>query len=462
MKTLFKFISLFLVGGIFSAPVAGEPLIYQLEPCCQLCPQARDPANYNTRFLKVVKTLVDGSDDWLFRTASDFRQNFGPDRQHLAQLKQLVHLLKAQEVALALFYIPTRGLLHPDKIVDAAGVGFDWELAKNNYLAALTGFAQAGIIVPDMQTLLAGAPADFYFRRDHHWSPEGARASAKILSDRIKAHPVYDSLPKVAFISRKSGMLRRNGQFQVAAKLLCGFDYPSQFVEAYTTERADSSADSLFGDETDPDVVLLGTSNSKSRQDFNFAGFLTEYLAVDIFNEAVEGGGFDGSILQYLQSSLFHEDKPKLIIWELPSYYDFNDTLFFRRARALTQNGCAEQKPLLSDSRSLKPGSNEILFNGGGEVKDLRGGNLIVDLTFDNPAFAELTLDVWYINGRKESLRMSNADSSGGSSRYVFELNSDADWNKLLYMSMDVHLDSQLPETLMPKRVEAKLCNRPY
>ena len=49
---------------------------YVVEPCCDLCSRASNPAVYNTKFLESFTTLTKGREGWLFRS-DDLRTTFG-------------------------------------------------------------------------------------------------------------------------------------------------------------------------------------------------------------------------------------------------------------------------------------------------------------------------------------------------------------------------------------------------
>lgn len=464
-----RLISLGLV--LWFSSFAAFALEYTVEPCCNLCPEARNASNYESGSLRGMRFLVDGKDGWLFRTDDDFMETFGPSSRNRTELSHFIAMLKQQGTELSIVYIPTRGLVHSDQIYDLKSVNFDLVKAKSAYEAALAELRGAGAIVPDLaQIYNKPAASDYFFKRDHHWTPDGAQLSARLLADEIKKHAVYEQLPEMPFRSYPSGVLRRTGQLQVAARRICQFDYPFQFVPNYVTEpeAVDTEADAssaLFGDDTMPAVTLVGTSNSwNNNNDFNFSGFLKDDLNVDVLNESIAGGNFDGSLLQYLMSAEFRDAPPKLLIWEMPSYYDLDDPMFYRRVRPMLAGGCDNREILLETQNSLKPGRNEILFNGSGEVKRLKSQELIMDLTFDNPEFRELRGYVWYIHGRREPIRMQVTDRVNIQGRFVFEVMPDAEWQDFIYMSTDIELPvlDDKNRASMPQNVTARLCRKDY
>jgi alginate O-acetyltransferase complex protein AlgJ len=73
--------------------------------------------------------------------------------------------------------------------------------------------------------------------------------------------------------------------------------------------------DDLFGDENLPNIVLIGTSFSRTSQ---FIPYLEMLLHSKIGNFALDGGDYSGSAKAYFSSPSFKDTPPKLIIWEIP------------------------------------------------------------------------------------------------------------------------------------------------
>ena len=82
-------------------------------------------------------------DDWLFRTTYDLRTDFGTSAEGWRELRALRDELKRKGIELVV-HQPTRGLVN-EKLSPAEKAGFDYELAKKNYLATIARFRQAGI-----------------------------------------------------------------------------------------------------------------------------------------------------------------------------------------------------------------------------------------------------------------------------------------------------------------------------
>lgn len=407
---------------------------YAIEPCCSLCPRATDPHAYDgSQYLGDFRVLVDGRDGWLFRTGMDLTTTFEITDDSLAGLKRLSEALKQRGTELVLVYQPPRGLMDPDKLTPAERKAYDFDAAHRNYSAALERLRQGGdvVVAPLDQLVDEHKGYEYFFRRDHHWTPTGAEHSAKVVADAIRALPAYKSIPHKTFETHPAGVLAKPGTLQKIAAQLCGGGYSMQYVSMFATEASGDSGDggSLLGDAAQPEVALVGTSNSDAKGGYNFGGYLEEALGADIVNVAISGGSFEGSLLHYLSSKEFQQHPPKIIVWEMPYQNypgsDKNPYKIFRQAVPLVDDGCAGKASLLSNKITTHPGTNELLFNGGGRILPLVSRNMRVDLKFSDPAQKDLHAELWYFNGLKESLKLHFNQYVDNGGRFVAELRSD-------------------------------------
>jgi alginate biosynthesis protein AlgX len=433
------------------AQPATEPR-YVVEPCCDLCARASSPAAYNTRFLESFATLTQGKDGWLFRS-DDLRTTFGPDAEGYKELKRLRDALKRRGVDLVAVYQPPRGMLHPDKLPRAVQKTYSADLAKFSYSLTLQRFRNIGLVTPDLMQLLndkSGQP--YFFRGDHHWTPYGAQRTARVVADAIKALPSYQGLPRTQFTTERTGILMKKGTLYKAAYLICGAGYTEQYVDRFATSGTGSQ--DLFGDTEVPPITLVGTSNSDSA--YNFAGFLSEYLGVDVLNAAVAGGRHDGALLQYLPSEEFQKHTPKILAWEFETNHNLSQRMFYRQVIPMVSNGCLSKRAILSNRVELRARNNEVLFNGGGKLLPLVGKHHLIDLQLSDPTVKEIETVVWYTNGSKETVDLKYSPYVDGRGRFVFELRNEPEWADRTFMSLDVHQ----PVSRKPVTVTAQLCER--
>lgn len=430
------------VASTDAMPVAPK---YALEECCAICPEARDPKNYEDSFLSKFKILLEGKNNWLFRSENDFLEQFGPTEAGYAELKRLNEALKAKGVTLVLVYTPTRGLLHSDLLTEAQTQHFHIEKAKKNFRLTLNKMRAQGIVVPDLTELFStNHPAstdhpDFFFKRDHHWTTYGAEITAQIVSAEIKKLAVYQTIPKVSYSTRQEGLITKSGTLQAAYKKICGYDTSDQYIKAFVTESSGASSgesSDLFGDSF-PEITLVGTSNSKGALSYNFDGFLKQHLSADLNNVALPAG-FDGALLQYLPSDDFQKSPPKIMIWEVPSYYDLENDMFYRQAIPLINNGCKGKKTLLEKTTLITSDIQEVLFNGGGKVLPIKGTKHVIDLTFSDPNIKQLDANVWMMNGRKDRIKAKFSERVNNSGRFVFEIKRDGEWAEMNFLSLDI------------------------
>ncbi|HHG5176945.1 TPA: alginate biosynthesis protein AlgX [Pseudomonas aeruginosa] len=447
-----------LAAGLCLAQAAlaadpGAAPSYQALPAGNLCPAAADDSRYNTKYLGFFTHLVQAQDDWLFRTTYDLRTDFGTSAEGWRELSALRDELKRKGIELVVVYQPTRGLVNREKLSPAEKAGFDYELAKKNYLATIARFRQAGIWTPDFSPLFDEKEEHaYYFKGDHHWTPHGARRSAKIVAETLKQVPGFEEIPKKQFESKRVGLLSKLGTFHKAAAQLCGNSYATQYVDRFETEPVGASdSGDLFGDGGNPQIALVGTSNSGPA--YNFAGFLEEFSGADILNNAVSGGGFDSSLLAYMTSEEFHKNPPKILIWEFATHYDMAQKSFYRQAMPLVDNGCSGRKTVLSRKVKLRQGRNEVLLNSA--ALPIRSGSYVADVTYSDPSVHELKNTIWYMNGRREQLKIEQSKAVDTGGRYVFQLRNDSDWADQQFLSLEIEAPEDMPQGL---EVQASIC----
>jgi alginate biosynthesis protein AlgX len=377
-------------------------------------------------------------------------------------MKELHDAFKSKGVELVVVYQPTRGLVDRNKLFPAERAKYDYETALKNYQAMLGRFSQMGYWVPDLSPL-TNEPStkdeqghDFYFRGDQHWTPYGAQRTAKIVAEKVKQVPGFADIPKREFESHKSGRMGKTGTLHNMAAQLCGNTYAIQYMDQFVTEPKGEAADGdLFGDSGNPEITLVGTSHSG--KNYNFSGFLEEYIGADVLNVAFPGGGLEGSMLQYLGSEDFQKKPPKILIWEFSPLYRLDQETIYRQMMSLLDNGCEGKTAIMSQSATLKTGANELLVNGKNGIKDVRNGSNQVDIRFADTSVKTLHATLWYMNGRHEDLKIEKPTTSDTDGRFAFELRDDKDWADQQLLAVEV----QGPEAgAAPQQVEAKICKR--
>lgn len=425
---------------------------YALEQCCKLCPEAQDPDNYATSLSKEFKVLIEGKENWLFRSHLDFLVPAEPrvDGAY-KELKRFSDTLKSKGTTLVVVFVPTRGMLHSEYLPEPSRSQYPVELARNNYRAIINKMKNEGIITVDLSKLFDQPHKDFFFKRDHHWTPYGARLTAELAAEEIKKLADYKNIQKIEYKTYPSGIVRRAGTHQLALKDVCGFDLSNQVVEQFVTEPLNSDTN-LF-EESIPEISLAGTSNSTSL--YNFTGFLQQSLGVDINNKSLAGGAMAGALLQYLPSDDFQNSPPKILIWELPGQYSFDNDLLYRQLIPLSDNGCKNKTALLANESTLNGEIHEVLFNIDPEKLHISGNNYVIDLQFSDPAIKEIDATVWYLTHRKDRIKTAVPPRVNNNGRFVFELSQSDKLKAMNLLSVDVRKLASYPDNL---KIKASLC----
>lgn len=300
------------------------------------CLNASDKSFYQGEFLQNFMMLQEGHEGWLFRN-QDMKLTFGPRQQVYKKLHQLTQALQRKGVALVMVPIPTRPLVHPQAL---GAVNYDVQRGHKSYANYLHKLRRAGAIVPSLEKLY-NKPINkpLFFSRDHHWNPRGAQSVARYTAHAIKSSPKYTGLSQYSFESQVLNKYSNHGSLQKAAEQICGERYVKESFKIFQTAPVNdmTNESDLFGDVEAADIVLVGTSNSHGKLHFNFAGFLSQYSKLNVQNLAMSGGGYNGALKRYLSSDEFHQQPPKFLVWEMPSYYSLNDLAFFDEALALVQ-----------------------------------------------------------------------------------------------------------------------------
>lgn len=432
---------------------------------CLICPGLADPKHYAEGIMKSLDSLAPGTDKWLFRSAVDLTNDFGIPPEMRPEFARLMATFAAKNIQVAIAVQPTRGIMHRDKVRPEYAYGFDYPLARRNLAQFLQQLHQGGALVPDVLPLVDTPPQpDYFFRRDHHWTPTGAQATARIVADHLTSQPFYAQLSKKNFRTEPGVMVPKDGTMSRGLKRICGNNYGFQYVRGFQTIPVDADASALFDEVATNEVVLVGTSNSASRDDeaknYNFDGYLKEYLSTDILNYALPGAGQDGALIQYLHSADYDpKAPPKLIIWELPANFRLETPLTYRQLIPAINGGCSQSPRVLASSKQELPGLKtgeriELLSNAGGQRQNLQDLPAFLEVRIGDLNVKDFYIITYYDNGSRDKAWYRREGVVNGG-LYYLELSRAKEHRGANLLS--VFLEPVEPlET--PTTVEAQLC----
>lgn len=342
--------TLLLTGGVIlvATSVAGAAWLWSERNVlsASFCPALADDATYEANGLEPYAKIIPGKQGWIFRTKNDFRPEWAASDKTVGYLLSLQNAFKAHNASLVIVMPPVRGLVHADQLPYFSKVKLrmnEQDSAWDKYEASIKDLQAKGVRIVGLNR--ADATDDFFYKRNHHWTAQGAKATAMKVGSTIRTMPAYNTIAHQEYMSIETGIVEYKSSFEKAFKTICKADLPTEEARHFETIPKVAATDAdILSEPPIPQVVLLGTSNSVSdSSEANFIGFLKEYIGADILNFAFVGAGIDTSIMSYLQSPHFKTAQPKIVIWEVPGYYDFNimDNKLFNQVIPAAFGACA-------------------------------------------------------------------------------------------------------------------------
>lgn len=375
-----------------------------------ICTALKDSNAYKNN--KSYKMLESGHDGWVFRTNVDFKDNFELNNAELERFKRLKQAFEYKNIELAIALLPTRGMMHHSMVADCE---YDYMLALKSYNKLAEQLRNIGISVATVP--VENYNENFYYKRDHHWRAFGAKIMAKQVAKEIKKLPVYNDINKSEFVTELVGEDVHKGSFVKFINKKCSSDIKGEDIKLYQTS-VKSDENDLFAENKIPEIVLIGTSNSTQRaSQANFDGFLKEYVGADIDNQSVSGGGADTSFFQWLNSDEYNVNKPKIVIWEVPVYQNFNSEQFFRQLIPSIYGDC------FGSEISVENIDADKTINLFSDVFDKQNinNNFYLKLTFCDKNLKKMRVVTTYENGDRDVRGLSHSKYYNGDGVFFYE-----------------------------------------
>lgn len=411
MSRFFRLLALGLLLGLGAAS-----LVWWREVGTRtyFCEAARTPAAYRGEWFY---RLHPGPDGWLLRD-DDLTTTFRLDETTLSYLTRLNRALAAEGVTLILAAQPPRGVA-----LEAGSVaGYDPGAALKSYGEARAALEQRGLQVTDLAAVVRDTP-NYFFKRDHHWTPEGAERSAGAIAEVIKSTAAYrtETPTPQTFRTEAVGREAQVGSFGEAIGRICGENPPAERLTRYRTQAdrtgaASVPADTLFGETPAPPIALVGTSNS-AREDLNFAGFLEQATGLTVLNASAVGGGPQAALESYLRSPTFWEAEPDFIVWEFATLFDLpRDPIFYRQLIPSVRGACSAATGSAAVTKALA-GTRVTLFEG---ARETRAAYLYLE--FSDLSVTAFDLGIRYQDGRSETVDVQRSSRETNDGRFFLEL----------------------------------------
>ncbi|MCL1079022.1 hypothetical protein D5R81_13695 [Parashewanella spongiae] len=419
-------------------------------------------SNYTTPECEVIngiddnnqnKKFIQGLDNWLF-TEKQLSVNTEISDDAASMLAELNQQFKKRGSTLILVPVPRRNIVYPHKIPVSAN--FDFEIAKNKYLDHITTLKQLGLHVADLTSMFSTKQSQLFFKRDFHWRPEGAKVTANLIKEYVKDLPVYQQIKKQQVLTHSNGIYGLESKLQKRFKIHCQDQgYPKEYHKLYQNVSSDSEAENaLFEEDEISDVVLLGTSFSAIPR-LHFAGFLSEAMQAGVDNYSVAGGGLVVALTQYVHSTEFKNNPPKLIIWEYPAT-NIKASMFALALPKLEDKSC-DLDSVISTNVQLKLGENIVAYNGGEDFKKMKQKQLLFDVNFGNKAVKEFKLTTHFVENRKINRKIGHSRLQEMDGHFLFDPSVITAEQELHFLALAINVTD--PEWVGTK-VTTKVCSK--
>lgn len=420
------------------------------------CPALLDPDAYGKKY-EDYALMVTGKEGWVFRSKQDLRQEFKFSDEDAALYRAFSDALKSRGTTIVLAVIPTRGMIAHDKLLPQhpAVQGYDAAAAKESYRAMIDKINARGVLAVGTPDPATGA--DYFNHADQHWTVAGAKDMAQAVAARIKTPDLWQGVPEETYRTIEGEIVTYDGRFGEAVQALCGFrPAPEDDREARTVPVKDGgNEDALFGDQGAPEVVLVGTSNSKRDEfDANFVGALEEALSADVYNAAISGGGMDDSLVAYLDSAEFRDNPPAFLIWEIPGYYNLGGEGMenaLRQAIGSVYGYC--EKPLAEMAPEKITGEERVYLMRGIGDRKIPANRAYIAIDFDKDVKKDFS--VAFKTSDKKNTLMKFKKRREGNGDTFFYLPGGADDTYLVDIGLNVN------DNIKGLSVKARLCPLP-
>lgn len=363
------------------------------------------------------KRAYQGREGWFFHDF-DLRE----DHQIFEQAEFVTELSRAlttQGVALVVEPVPGRAVVRPNLLYpkDPLQTAFSVSEADAYYDAYAQALRADGVAVVNVLAVARAFDAGggkTFFKRDIHWTPEGANAVAEEAA-RIVRQVAKDALPTTELMLTHKPDKTHLGPFINGwLRDTCGYVLPTEPLGNYEVLRPRGTAGVA-------EVVLVGSSFGIAPYE---VGFLGVALQSDVLNMSVGGGGALLALESYLLSNIYNGNRPQVLVWEFPIYVDALADEAQRRLLAAAYGSCQGDSVRFSHTQAVT--SSEVMRLN---AESLAAPKHYLSFKFDDVSLLRFGVTLRYQGGDEETLMLQRpartADRNRG--RYFTTLRVDAD-----------------------------------
>ena len=425
-------------------------LVALLSSCMQKVPQEPVPQEQTPRFEVCAEALAlpdaqrafQGLDGWFFFNydLKEAHEMMTPEQvAFIAKLNRVF----ANKGILLVVPVPNRGAVRPEALylADPKQAAFSPASLRANFDAFVQSLEQQGVATVNVLAEAIAFDASggqTFFKRDLHWTPEGANMIAKVVASKISDR-LAEPLPQLPFV------LTRNPNDQTYTGLFinhwirsaCGYGFPPEPLGDYTVTSPATATKPV-------EVVQLGSSHSKPPFD---KGFLSVALQSPVANMAVGNGGVFFSLENYLASDDYLQAPPTVLVWEFPASAAPIDALAQRRLLAASYGICSGTTKKFE--RTVSADDPVLSFEDDVSVADT-----YLTFSFSDLSLLNFKAILRYGDGQEETLAFDRPEQ-------IAEFNQGRFFTTLLKSAQSLEAVSL---QVMPERagtVKVQLCQTP-
>ncbi len=264
-----------------------------------------------------VNGVVVGRDGWLFAGWEGIRRSDPAMIGRVADtLNAAIAMLRQAGIQVAVSLTPGKARIYRDFLPD----DFKWSPdSERRYDLIVKALRHGGAVVPDQAAMFAALRRQhpdvaYWFKADTHWTAAGAEQAASAMAAELRtavhlptsARPGLQLAPPVDAVQERNDLASLLPTPQQAG-------YPFQH---YMVRRPVTAGGAGLLEDDTADVLVIG--NSYMQPAYGYANVLSEQLGrPDTLYWKVHQQSLYFTMLAYLKSDGFKQQRPKLIVWNM-------------------------------------------------------------------------------------------------------------------------------------------------
>lgn len=270
--------------------------------------------------------VIKGQDGWLFPVWESLTDANKPSIDaNIGIINAFKKQLAEKNIQLLTLVVPMKASFYPDRMPPHKPISAE---IMNRYAYVMDGLQAAGIGTVNVASVLHAQERDgrhAFFRTDYHWTAQAAEASAVATAEKINQQVRFDKEPKGGSELGEWVNVRRYGD--LAMRFMTAEQRVLLKRDVFRVRDQPKTSMSLLDDNPD-EVHVVG--NSFVQPYLGFPQKLSETLNRPVSLTWKPGNvGPWATMLQYLESDEFLQNKPKVILWQLnePRMYSGPDAV---------------------------------------------------------------------------------------------------------------------------------------